>query len=225
MATLAVIAVRYGRRPDFLSLLVICAALQLAIRPSDLHTLSFQLSVVATLALVLVFSARNTETPRQIAAGVAVTAVAACLATTPILALRLGEVTPATIPTNLLISPLAMIGFTLAAIAAGIGVLSPTLGTAAAIPASLVAEAILAIVERASYVFPMRHSTGAAPAGSLMVLTVVCWGIILAMSGDVKVVIARIWRWSGDAAEPVRAAVLAVPLVALIILGLGTLMR
>ena len=56
MASLALLAARFGRIPDFLTLLMVSVMAQLFARPDDLHTLSFQLSVCATLALILVFS-------------------------------------------------------------------------------------------------------------------------------------------------------------------------
>jgi competence protein ComEC len=224
MASLALLAVRFGRRPDFASLLIVCAAVQLAIRPSDLHSLSFQLSFAATLALVLVFSGRNFGA-RQLPATVILTAIAAYLATVPILAYRLGEIAPATIPTNILISPFTMIGFSLAAAASAIGIVSMTAGAASAVPAGLVSALIIWIVETMSDWFPGRSSVGATSTGTIVFLSLGCWSIILAMSSDARIAMARCWQWSGTCGVPMRLAVLGVPFVALTVYGLGTLSR
>jgi ComEC/Rec2-related protein len=54
VATGVVLAFRAGRRPDLVTLILLSAAIEVAIRPADIATLSFRLSLVSSLALALV---------------------------------------------------------------------------------------------------------------------------------------------------------------------------
>lgn len=224
MATFALFAVRLGRRPDFVSLLVVCGAVQVALRPSDLHSLSFQLSMVATLALVLVFSGQELGLRRAPTAIVA-TAIAAHMATVPVLAYRLTEIAPATVPTNILISPLTLIGFSFAAFASVVGLFSETIGVAAATPAAFVSQAIVAIVTYSSELLPGRTSTGAASGGSLLALSFVCWSVVLVMSSDVRTAMARAWDWLIVNGGFARVAIVSAPVIAVVVYAVGTLAR
>jgi competence protein len=154
-----------------------------------------------------------------------VTAVAAHLATIPVLAYRLGEFAPATIPTNVLISPMTMIGFSLAAIASMLGLISEEIGVAAAIPARAVSAGMLGIVERASRILPGNMTVGNVSGGSLVALMALCWGGVLLMSSDARTAFDRAsGRLSGSSPE-VRIALLSTPIVALVTIVAGMLAR
>ncbi len=205
MATCALFAVRIGRRPDFLTLLVVCGAIQLAFRPGDLQTLSFQLSFASTLALILVFSG-NTLWSKHIAASLALTAAAAYLATTPILAYQVGELGFATIPTNVAIGPLVIIAFPLALLAGAIGLFAETIGIVLAWPASQVTLLILSVVEGAGKLLPGTASVGSVTGVSFALLAVVSWGAVMLLSRDIRLCAERSFDWFRGQPSAVQAA-------------------
>ena len=147
VASAAVLASRFGRRPDFVTLIVLAGALMVAIEPAQLWRLSFQLSFAASLALaaVLVGSAATGVMGWGSTALLAV--AAAQIATLPILVLAFDTVSVASLPANLLIGPLVTLAFPLAALAGLVALISPALGDAIAFPAHLAADAIIMIVE------------------------------------------------------------------------------
>ncbi|MGH9175231.1 MAG: ComEC/Rec2 family competence protein, partial [Vicinamibacterales bacterium] len=107
MAVAGMAAIRLGRPAHSATVLTLSAALIVAVSPTALSGLSFQLSVVATAGLVVATHITHdlegwwavTVTP------VAVTAVIG-LMTAPLLATEFGTLSLATIPANLLAGPL-----------------------------------------------------------------------------------------------------------------------
>ena len=180
VATAAVFAVRFGRRPDFVTLIVLAGAGMVALTPGQVWSLSFQLSFAASLALAAVLSSM---TPRRtvgwLAAGF-ITATIAQIATLPILVPTFGQLSLVSVPANLLVAPVIQIAFPLAALAAGVGLVWPSLGEALAIPARLCADYVFLVVgwlggsERSMppVPAPSRPVTIALYAISAVVLTV-----------------------------------------------------
>jgi competence protein ComEC len=110
MAVVGIIAIRLGRPAHSVTILVISAAVMVAVSPAALSSISFQLSVVATLGLVL--AARLTSrldgwTSVLLTPFVATVVVG--LMTAPILAARFGTVTLLTVPANMVAAPLVPI--------------------------------------------------------------------------------------------------------------------
>lgn len=107
MGTAALIAVRLGRPAHSASVLVLSAALMVAISPGALETLSFQLSVLATFALIVAMQiAPPWDGWRSLVLTPTVTCAAIGLATAPLLATTFGTITLAAIPANVLVAPL-----------------------------------------------------------------------------------------------------------------------
>ncbi|MBX3069593.1 MAG: ComEC/Rec2 family competence protein [Thermomicrobiales bacterium] len=200
MATLALFAARAGRIPDFLTLLVVTAAAQVAIRPGDLTTLSFQLSVAATLALILVFSGWQPSFARTML-GVIVCATAAHLATAPILAYHLGEIPVASIPANAMIVPLVAFAFYFAAMSGVMSLLLPGLAAVLAFPGVLASSAIVGIVSWVSSSTGKGITIGRLPDPLLFLLAIGCWGGIAMSSRDCRVAfdhyLTSIRKWVG----------------------------
>lgn len=186
MATLAIIAARFGRIPDFLTLLMVSIVLHLTIRPSDLHTLSFQLSVAATLALILAFSGWK-RSRWSWPVSMVLVAGAAHLATVPILVYHLGEISLTSIPANSAITPLVIATFPLVAFAGVTGLLSDSLGSVAATLAAFPASAIVHIVVAFDNHFGGAVVVGQIPTGVILLLALGCWGTIAVASKDVRV--------------------------------------
>jgi competence protein ComEC len=182
-----------GRKPDLLTLTVILASVQIMLRPGDFHTLGFQLSIAATLALIVVFdgSERMGQRPWWLAAGLCV--IAAQLATMPILAARIGTLSGIGVFANLVIGPLATLAFPVALIGAMIGQLLPWLGELVLIPATWIARAMIEIVRWSDRHLPATVGLGHPVPAAIGMLFVVCWLVICSMSGDLQRMARHAW--------------------------------
>jgi ComEC/Rec2-related protein len=183
----AVLAGRWlGRMPDLLTLTVLLAALQVLIRPNDLETMGFQLSLAATIALIVVFDGRERAGNSSWMPSVVLSVFAAQLATLPILAMRIGEVSLISLLANLIIGPLAAIAFPLALVGAMIGQIAPTLGEAFLTPAIVVSRGMLNTVSWSQDYLPGTVQLGAPTPATMIVLTATTWTAIFWMSGDLR---------------------------------------
>lgn len=194
VATLAVLARAIGRRPDFITLAVVAAAVEVVVRPADLHSLAFQLSTVSAISLVLGLGGRS---PSGISGwlthGIAATAVTQA-ATAALLVLTFGRLSVYAIPANLIIGPLCSAAFPIALGAGLVGVVDPTFAAALAFPARLLADLVLAVVSGLA-------SLPFADAGNTLPTWVPWWpwlavgsGMVIAMSHECRGGIARQYR-------------------------------
>ncbi|HEY7036737.1 MAG TPA: ComEC/Rec2 family competence protein [Thermomicrobiales bacterium] len=147
VATGAVFAVSFGRRPDLVTLTMVAAALQLLFRPSDYWTLSFRLSFVSALALALVLQGRSGAGALGLLKAGLIATAAAQIATIPVLITTFGQLSPLSLPTNVLIAPLVEVAFPVAFVAGLVGFVSVALGDAVATLGALSASLILRIVD------------------------------------------------------------------------------
>jgi ComEC/Rec2-related protein len=147
VATGAVFAVRFGRRADLVTLTVLAAAVELLCRPSDYRTLSFRLSFVSALALALVLHGKSGSGVASLLKSGFIASAAAQIATTPVLISTFGQVSPLSLPTNLMIAPFVEVAFPVAVVASLVGLVSNSLGDAVAIPGAVSADVILRAVD------------------------------------------------------------------------------
>jgi competence protein ComEC len=147
VATAAVAAFRVGRRPDFVTLILLAAGAVVLVQPQQIESLGFRLSVVSSLALVLVLT-RLTERDRTSRLSLVLTAtIAAQLATLPVLLPVFGTISLMSVPANIVAVPLVAIAMPLAALAAIAGSFWPPLGEVIAAPAILAATALIRSVD------------------------------------------------------------------------------
>jgi competence protein ComEC len=147
VGTAAVAAFRVGRRPDFVTLILLAAGAMVLVQPQQIESLAFRLSVVASLALVLVLT-NLTAGDRTSRLSLVLTAtVAAQLATLPVLLPAFGAVSLLSVPANIVAVPLAAIAMPLAALAAIAGSFWPPLGEVIAAPAILAATALIRSID------------------------------------------------------------------------------
>ncbi len=197
VATGASFALLVGRRPEIVTLIVVAAAVMVAVSPALVWSLSFQLSLAASLAIAAVASLPDAGGGwGWLGAAFLATSVAQ-LATLPILLPLSGGVSPMSLPANLAIGPLVALAFPLSAAAGLLGALWLPLGAVVAVPARLACESILVIVTWSA----ARGGTvriGELPPRALLVLSLLVVGVCLAASRDGR----RTWRrwprlWSG----------------------------
>lgn len=171
VATGAVCAGLIGRRADILTLLMLGGAAMVAVEPVILWSLSFQLSMAASVALAAVFDDEWLRAPFGLVSALLTTNIAAQLATLPIVVGAFGQLPLLALPANLLVAPLAQMAFMLAVgagllAAAGEAVwwVSPIgelLAACAAVPAGL----ILVIVDTVGGVEGATVPARAGPRG------------------------------------------------------------
>jgi len=203
LATGVVFAVVVGRRPDIVTLTVLAAAVQLAIRPSDYWTLSFRLSFVSALALALVLRGRDAEGIRGWFRFALLATIAAQIATTPLLLAAFGRVSPLALPANLLIGPLVTIAFPLSLLSSALGAVWAPLGDAVGMPAAFCSSLALDVVRLMAGLPGARLMSGQPGWVEITVISIICALLIVAMSEDGRRVSIAAGRWAR--AEPQTA--------------------
>ncbi len=178
VASVAMFAVRVGRRPDFVTLVLLAGAAEVLLRPQDVWSLSFRLSLVSSLALSMVMA----NLPEAVGRGWGATALLATataqLATLPLLLPISGTISLVAIPVNLAIGPLAEAAFPLATAASLAGVVWRPLGEAMAMPARLLADGVIRVVDLGA-VAPWGLQPVGAP--DLLSLTALAGGVAAAI--------------------------------------------
>ena len=195
MGALALGIVECGYRGRPLGILAASALVLLLARPDWLLDVGFQLSVVATAALVV--SARPLELglrrwlPGWLAVATAVP-LAASLYTLPLQLLHFGVVPLYAVPANLVVAPL-LTPLTLGAMAlAGLAVLLPPLLPLATAPVAWLTNVLVAVVKLFA-ALPMAQWQLGRPAPGLVLLFTVA---LLALAWPA---LARRWRLLGAA--------------------------
>src|SRR5215216_965436 len=183
VATAAVMAFRVGRRPDYVTLILLAAGVMVVLEPRQIESLGFRLSVVSSLALVLVLTGLVAK-DRASRLGVVLTAtVAAQLATLPVLLPTFGTVSLTSVPANIVAVPLVAIAMPLAAVAAMVGLIWLPLGEAVAAPAALAATALIHVIDvlgaREAYV-----SVGVPPLPATAAIAVTVAILLLLIGGN-----------------------------------------
>jgi competence protein ComEC len=197
LATAVLIGRWIGRKPDLLTLTILLAAIQIVFRPQDFATLAFQLSVAATVALILVFEANLEGANRPWFVSLCLAVLAAQLATIPILAWQIGTLTGVGLIANLVVGQLAELAFPIALIGGLAGQVNAALGNAILVPAIALSGGILSYVEWVDRHFPGSMALGQPTIAAISAITVACWTGIFLLSGDLR-------RTTRHAAEVVR---------------------
>lgn len=183
VATTAVVAFRVGRRPDFVTLILLAAGAMAVVEPRQIESLGFRLSVAASLALVLVLTGLMAK-DRTSRLGVVLTAtVAAQLATLPLLLPIFGTVSLTSVPANIIAVPLAAVAMPLAALAAVVGLIWLPLGEAIAAPAALVATVLIGSVDVLGA--PKTYiSVGVPPLPAAVAIAFAALGVLAVIAGN-----------------------------------------
>ena len=206
VASAAMFATRVGRRPDFVTLTLVAAALMVAWEPAQLWRLSFQLSVASALALATVVPALAVADRRQLLWGVAAAPASAQVASTPILVPIFGTLSLVGLPANILIAPLAMIAFPLAAVTALLAIVAPPVGEAVGVPAGMVAEAMFKVVDTLGGLGGTTPRVGPLPRGMVVLIAIVAGVIIEAMSWEGQLWLRRLPGMITTAPPRIRVA-------------------
>jgi competence protein ComEC len=208
MALAGLVALRVGRPAHSVTVLVMAAALMVALSPAALTSLSFRLSVLATVALLAALQVTPPWQGLRAALVVpAITSAAIGIATAPLLAATFGTLSVWTIPANVLAAPLVPIATLLAALVLPLDVVG--LGTLVGAPAWLVCATVLRIAALFSSA-PVGHWQFAPisePAmASLYVVVLVAIALLLP---EGRLATRRLSRWMQSEPVPALVAVAA----------------
>lgn len=206
--TASLLAVRLGRRPDYLTIVALVSGGMLLVEPTYVRSVSFWLSMAASAALVTAFGWPTGGMRRWIMRAF-MALITAQLATLPIAVAVFGTWSIGSIPANLLVGPLMELAFplcfALAIALSGIPVLAPMLAWLVEIPLA----ATLAIAKHLAERFPAQD-LAAGGTLVLMAMTVPCLVSIALLSEDARRWLAREQeRRTGD---PVGAVALVLGL-------------
>jgi competence protein ComEC len=183
VASAAILAFRVGRRPDFVTLVLLAAGAMALIDPGRVESLGFRLSVAASLALAVVLPSLMA---RGRGAGIAVViaaTAAAQFATLPFLLPVFGTVSLTSIPANVVAAPLVAVAMPIAGIAGVAGLLWQPLAEPLAAPAVLAATGLIAAVDLLGA--PSAYVSVGIPPFAPAVVVAVTATALLALMGTV----------------------------------------
>jgi len=198
MATIALLAIPFGRRVDYLTAAVLSAAVMALNDPGLIHDIGFQLSLAASVALAAVAAGVSISSPAGAVRLAINGSIVAQIATLPVTLAAFGGVSLVSIPLNLIVGPLVGIAFPVAFAGALLGIVSPAPGDALISTAGWLGNLILLIIDVfarlpfANVSVPALTTTG--QVGLLLVSLVV----ILLVSGDGR-------RWGDRLTWPGRS--------------------
>jgi competence protein ComEC len=203
MAVVALAAIRLGRPRHALTMLALSAALMVAVTPDILGSLSFQLSVLATLG-VSVGSRWTTQHVgwRAWIAAPVIISLAVGLVTAPLLALRFGIVTVASVPANVLAAPLvvvATVGGSVVIATGWLPLLPDLAGTATWIACTVLLTIADALARLPAGHWRFQQPTSAAVA----VLSIAVLAVMFAVTPEGRAIGRRLTHWAS--AEPLAA--------------------
>ena len=194
VASAAIFAFRVGRRPDFVTLVLLAAGAMALIDPGRVESLGFRLSVAASLALALVLpSLMARGRGSTLAVAVAATA-AAQVATLPFLLPVFGTVSLTSVPANIVAAPLAAVAMPLAGLAGLAGLLWQPLAEPLAAPAILAANGLIAAVDL--FGAPDAYvSVGVPPLAAIVVIALTGGALLAALTANRDAVELHARRW------------------------------
>lgn len=184
VASAAIASVRFGRRPEFVTLIVVAAVIMVFIQPAQIWLLSFQFSFAASLAIAFVIAGATYEGQVSSAIAVLKAPIVTLIAAFPILWIEIGQVSLTTLPANVLIVPLVSVAYPLAALAGLLGLIWEPLASAAALPARLCASGVLAIVDTLGGSGQGVVTTGRATPLEGVIVSGLAIALIVTMSPD-----------------------------------------
>lgn len=218
-ASLAVLAIRVGRRPDLVTLLALAGGAMALVDPQIVWRLSFQLSLAASLALASVAEPEPGEergVGRWVALALLATAVAQ-VATLPLLLPVTRTLSAASLPTNVAIAPLVAVAYPASLVATAFA--WTPLAEVVVLPARVACEAILRVVDTFAAMGGVLRIGAMSLAAALLVVAA-CATACAALSRD-----GQRW-WSQRRRRPARETVpigigVAIGVIAVVAWRLG----
>ena len=192
-ATLCMVVVRTGRRPDLLTVACLVAAAQVAVEPSLIENLAYRLSTIAMLVMISTLAGRSTSGWWDKVKTLVACSVAIQLGTLPF--------TPSTdqailagVVTNVLAAPLVALAFALGLVAAMVQPVSgpgaTAVATVAEIPTGLILE-LVGLMDRSELARWRMDGLGTLPRD--IVRAVLLAGVAVAFGRQARRGIGDVW--------------------------------
>ncbi len=182
-----------GRTPDLVTLTLLAGGAQVLVRPRDAMSISFQLSLAASMGLAIALGRYPRPTRRGMLLDLLAATVVAQIATLPIIAGGFGQLSITAIAANVLAGPVVAIAFPLGIVAALLLPVVPPLGEGFAALAGLFADLVLAIahVFGAPWAQVTLPELGDAGTSALFVLAFL---VLLVAGSERRLLLAKIRR-------------------------------
>jgi len=202
MATLILLASRFGRRPDLLTLLALTSAGMVLWDPNYVRMVAVWLSVVATAAIIMRVPTAPGVNWKPVSRGMVEGVGLAQIATLPIVLSTFGTWSLTSVLANGLLSPLMWLAFPLCFVLAAIVVVVPWVAPIAALLPLIPLEISLSIVQILGAAMPPLDLHNAGLAG-VVAVAVPCLAGLALLGANPK-------RWGGIAASQWRRRPVAV---------------
>ena len=192
LATLVILGRALGRPRDLLTLTLTVAAVQAAVWPAGTLGLSYQLSTVAMVVVLLIAGHQGDTIRRHPVTMAILTSLAVNLALMPLLPERSRPSILVAVVANMLIAVPVALAFTLGVFALLVGLIAPPVGEALAILAGEINGLTIALVTKLAAVDDgSRAWLGSVAGMSTVALLVLAFGTILLLAEEPK-------RWIED---------------------------
>ena len=183
LASLALGALAFGRRADYLTAAFVTAAVMAVWDPRVVTDTGFQLSCAASVAIAARMQASVVVTPAgMMRAGLDATIVAQ-LATVPVMLATFGRMPLSGVATNLVVGPLVEIAFPVALVAAVLGLVWLPLAEAMAHVAAMPAGLVLWLIQQTARL-PLTLQVPMLPGRLALLLTAIVTVLVLPATRD-----------------------------------------
>lgn len=196
MASLILLAGRFGRRPDLLTLLALTSAGMVLWNPDYVRMVAFWLSVVATGAIIMRVPTAPGTGWKLLSRGTLEGVALAQIATLPIILVTFGTWSLSSILANGILTPLLWLTFPLCFVLAAIVVVIPWIAPVAAIVPLIPLEVALGIVTILGSAMPPLdlHNAGLAGVVAIGLPCIVGLALLSTESRRWGAIVAARWR-------------------------------
>jgi ComEC/Rec2-related protein len=136
-----------GRPIDLLTITLLSGAVQIAIRPVDAHSISFQLSMAASIGIAAALTRYPPRGGREILSDALLATLYAQIATLPLVAWTFRDLPLLGLFSNIVAAPLAAVAFPIGVIGALLLGIAPVIGTALLVPAAFACRGLIVVAK------------------------------------------------------------------------------
>jgi len=136
-----------GRPIDLLTITLLSGAMQIAIRPVDAHSISFQLSMAASIGIAAALTRYPPRGGREMLSDALLATLYAQIATLPLVAWTFRDLPLLALLSNIVAAPLAAVAFPIGVLGALLLGVAPVVGTALLIPAAFACRGLIAVAK------------------------------------------------------------------------------
>ena len=155
-----------GRPVDLLTITFLSGAVQMAIRPVDAHSISFQLSMAASIGIAAALTRYPPRGGRELLSDALLATLYAQVATLPLVAWTFRDIALLGLFSNIVAAPLAAIAFPIGILGTLLLGIAPVIGAALLVPAALACRGLLAVAR----IYGAEWASAAVPEMGIPVL-------------------------------------------------------